>query len=97
MPVLTPDGQLLAVLDVDSGRPGAGLHYSSADRVVRLPSCRPCPSNAAQLAARCQLYVRPFCPTAPPADLPAAFTTVDAEWLERLCANLGARQWLAGL
>ncbi|KAL4451333.1 hypothetical protein ABPG77_009405 [Micractinium sp. CCAP 211/92] len=48
VPVLTPDGRLLAVLDVDS-------------------------------------------------DLPAAFTDVDAQWLERLCADLGARPWSSGL
>lgn len=48
VPVLTPDGRLLAVLDVDS-------------------------------------------------DLPAAFTGVDVEWLERLGADLGARRWSSGL
>ncbi|PRW33150.1 diguanylate cyclase [Chlorella sorokiniana] len=48
VPVLTPGGQLLAVLDVDS-------------------------------------------------DLPAAFTEVDAQWLEQLCTDLGSRQWQAGL
>ncbi|KAL4420754.1 hypothetical protein ABPG75_010410 [Micractinium tetrahymenae] len=48
VPVLTPNGKLLAVLDIDS-------------------------------------------------DLPAAFTGVDAQWLERLCADLGAQQWTSGL
>lgn len=32
-----------------------------------------------------------------PTDLPAAFTGVDVEWLERLGADLGARRWSSGL
>ena len=31
------------------------------------------------------------------ADLPAAFTSVDAEQLQQLCELLGERQWKAGL
>ncbi|EFN50824.1 hypothetical protein CHLNCDRAFT_141776 [Chlorella variabilis] len=30
-------------------------------------------------------------------DLPAAFTQVDAEWLEKVCGRLGAQHWATGL
>lgn len=85
MPVLTPDGRLLAVLDVDSG--GRRLLPASAwlfTRTCRLLAHAPRPTLAAA-------------PAAPFADLPAAFTEVDAQWLEKLCGSLGARPWQHGL
>lgn len=119
VPVVTPDGRLLAVLDVDSGGPC----------LEPPPACPPAPLPAGRLAhwlacllaslpARLtfRLLARPSaCLPAPQhlklhlrtphslppwhlaADLPAAFTAADAEWLERLCGSLGARQWRTGL
>lgn len=103
--MLTPDGRLLAVLDVDSGAclctrthtlvvlglaavPPADL---SALPHALVPACIP----------TCSLLASPSHPPRPAAlphaDLPAAFTDVDAQWLERLCADLGARPWSSGL
>lgn len=97
VPVLAPYGELLAVLDVDSGvyslQPAG---RSLARRLAGvLPAGRRCPPVAHGWAAVTRTSA---CAAAPlRADLPAAFTDVDVHWLERLCADLGARRWASGL
>jgi hypothetical protein len=87
VPVVTPDGRLLAVLDVDSG---ARCTASITCMHVHAPAAVADASSAPE-SLRGWLFPRCI------ADLPAAFTTVDAEQLQRLCGTLGARQWKAGL
>lgn len=95
VPVLTGEGRLLAVLDVDSGAlpPPCPLLHQPRGSCAR-------PANGHQHMLVLLLsplgMARVFC-SPPHADLPAAFTETDAEWLERLCSSLGARTWQTGL
>lgn len=93
VPVLTADGDVLAVLDLDSGA-GCGLWTRGGGRLGKPATAAAPPACSLESDAPATLA----CPApAAAADLPAAFTQEDARWVERLCGMLGARPWATGL
>lgn len=96
MPVVAPDGSLLAVLDVDSGAVAAEL-CRSVVWMKLLPCLRSTKSVVADCRCRHEQSGTTLPPAPAPADLPAAFTATDVAWLEELCGRLGAQPWATGL